>query len=74
MGIRKDLHIAGILEMTDVQERWIHVGLNNVITVYSLQSKEYGKAPAQNNVDDLFEAALPKQLEAAAKYRKCIEI
>jgi len=53
MGLRKDLHIAKILEIPDVRERW---------------TKIKGSAPTSSTVDELFADFVPMQLACLGKY------
>jgi len=53
MGLRKDLHIAKILEIPDVRERW---------------TKIKGSAPTATTVDELFADFVPMQLACLGKY------
>jgi len=53
MGLRKDLHIAKILEIPDVKKRWTEIK---------------GAAPTQADVDTLFVDFVPMQLACLAKY------
>ena len=53
MGLRKDLHIAQILEIPEVKERW---------------TEAKGQTPSQSDVDDLFADFVPMQLECLPEY------
>jgi len=53
MGLRKDLHIAQILDMPEVKARW---------------TKIKGAAPTQQDVDDIFADFVPMQLAVIPKY------
>jgi len=53
MGLRKDLHIAKILEIPEVRERW---------------TKTKGSAPTSTTVDELFADFVPMQLACLGKY------
>ena len=53
MGLRKDLHIAKILEIPDVRNRWI---------------ENRGTEPTQDDVDALFEDFVPMQIECLPQY------
>ena len=53
MGLRKDLHIAQILEIPEVRDRWTEIK---------------GNEPTQEDVDVLFEDFVPMQLECLPKY------
>lgn len=53
MGLRKDLHIAKILEMPDVIERW---------------TKVKGSPPTKTTVDEMFADFVPMQLACLGKY------
>jgi len=57
MGLRKDLHIAKILEIPAVKERW---------------TKIKGEAPTSATVDMLFADFVPMQLECLGKYTDLI--
>lgn len=57
MGLRKDLHIAAILEMPDVRERWIAVK---------------GREPAQSDVDEMYAFFKPRQCEVLGQYTDVI--
>ena len=48
MGIRKDLHIRAILDMTSVRERW---------------RQAHGRDPEDKDVDVLYKDFVPVQLE-----------
>ena len=54
MGLRKDLHIKSMLfDDTNVYRRW---------------SEKYGRAPEQQDVDNLFKDFVPMQLNCLEKY------
>ena len=53
MGLRKDLHIAKILEIPEVRERWTELR---------------GSEPTQDDVDMLFEDFIPMQIECLPEY------
>lgn len=53
MGLRKDLHIAEILKIPAVRDRW---------------SAEYGRAPIDSDVDNLFTDFVPMQLNCLRDY------
>jgi len=53
MGLRKDLHIAKILEIDDVRQRWIKIK---------------GHKPNQDTVNMLFKDFVPMQLEVLEQY------
>jgi len=53
MGLRKDLHIAKILEMPAVRERW---------------TKIKGSAPTASTVEEMFADFVPMQLECLGQY------
>ena len=53
MGLRKDLHIAKILEIPEVRERWTELR---------------GSEPTQDDVDMLFEDFVPMQIECLPEY------
>jgi len=53
MGLRKDLHIAQILEMPDVRKRW---------------TKAKGAEPTKADVDTIFADFVPMQVACLAKY------
>jgi len=53
MGLRKDLHIAKILEIPEVRERWTQVK---------------GSAPTSSDVDELFADFVPMQIACLGKY------
>lgn len=53
MGLRKDLHIAKILEIPDVKKRWIAAK---------------GADPTQADVDAMFADFVPSQVECLPKY------
>lgn len=53
MGLRKDLHIAKILEIPAVRDRWTEIK---------------GSAPTAATVDELFTDFVPMQLECLGKY------
>lgn len=57
MGLRKDLHIAQILEIPEVRQRWIDTK---------------GEAPSQSTVDALFADFVPMQCECLFKYTDLI--
>eukprot|EP00494_Astrolonche_serrata_P024921 UN25181 len=57
MGLRKDLHIAKIMEIPAVKERW---------------TKIKGSVPTQKDVDDLFKDFVPMQLACLEKYTTLI--
>ena len=57
MGLRKDLHIAKILEIPDVKKRWEALK---------------GYTPTSKDVDDLFKDFVPMQLECLSKYTTLI--
>jgi len=57
MGLRKDLHIAAILRIPEVRQRW-------------KQTK--GKEPTQGDVDMLFKDFVPMQIEVLPKYSSLI--
>jgi len=57
MGLRKDLHIAAILKIPEVRQRW-------------KQAK--GKEPTQADVDILFKDFVPMQIAVLPKYTKLI--
>ena len=57
MGIRKDLHIKTILELDDVRRRWTEV---------------HGKAPTQNDVDQMFADFVPMQLDVLRDYAQLL--
>jgi len=57
MGLRKDLHIAKILEIPEVQERW---------------RKIKGRPSTSQDVDDLFKDFVPMQLACLSKYTTLI--
>jgi len=53
MGLRKDLHIAKILEIPEVRKRWIKIK---------------GSEPTAETVDELFADFVPMQLACLGKY------
>ena len=53
MGLRKDLHIAKILEIPDVRNRWTEIR---------------GAEPTQDDVDALFKDFVPMQIECLPQY------
>tara|TARA_B100000427_G_scaffold326231_1_gene334494 strand:- start:16 stop:966 length:951 start_codon:yes stop_codon:yes gene_type:complete len=53
MGLRKDLHIAKILEIPSVRERW---------------TEFRGSEPTQDDVDMLFEDFVPMQIDCLPEY------
>ncbi len=53
MGLRKDLHIAKILEIPEVRERW---------------TETKGLEPTSQDVDDLFEDFVPMQIDCLPEY------
>ena len=57
MGLRKDLHIAKILEIPEVRQRWTEIK---------------GQEPTQDDVDDLFADFVPMQIECLPEYCKLI--
>jgi len=57
MGLRKDLHIAKILEIPAVKQRWIDIK---------------GETPSQATVDALFKDFVPMQCECLHKYTTLI--
>lgn len=57
MGLRKDLHIKTIIEMSSVRERWKQV---------------HGKYPDQTDVDAMYADFVPMQLEVLAQYSDLI--
>lgn len=57
MGLRKDLHIKALTEMSSVKEKW-----NSV----------YGRDPTQEDVDNMFEDFVPMQLECLPKYTELL--
>jgi len=58
MGLRKDLHIAEILEIPEVRQRWMDIK---------------GEEPTQATVDMLFKDFVPMQCECLNKYTGLIE-
>ncbi|KAF4735625.1 hypothetical protein FOZ63_025702 [Perkinsus olseni] len=58
MGLRKDLHIAKILEIPSVQERWQRIK---------------GRPSTQADVDAMFEAFVPMQCEVLPQYTTLID-
>ena len=58
MGLRKDLHIAQILENTDVKRDWI---------------AQFGRAPTKNDVTTLFADFVPMQLECLKQYSDLLQ-
>ena len=57
MGLRKDLHIAKILEIPTVRERWIKVK---------------GSEPTQKDVDEMFNDFVPMQIECLPEYTELL--
>ena len=57
MGLRKDLHIEAITQMDGVRERWGAI---------------HGGPPTQTDVQDLFEAFVPAQIEVLPDYANII--
>jgi len=57
MGLRKDLHIAKILEIPEVAERW---------------TQKKGRAPGHSDVVDLFADFVPMQLACLKQYATLI--
>ena len=57
MGLRKDLHIAKILEIPDVRNRWTEIR---------------GTEPTQDDVDALFEDFVPMQIECLPEYSELL--
>lgn len=53
MGLRKDLHIKALTEVPEIRERWKAV---------------HGKYPDQGDVDRMFAAFVPLQLDCLRKY------
>ena len=57
MGLRKDLHIKEITKIPEVKKRW---------------EQQYGRAPNDNDVDNMFKDFVPMQLNCLQKYSKLI--
>lgn len=57
MGLRKDMHIAKILEITEVRERW---------------TKAKEEVPTAKTVEKLFEDFVPMQMKVLGKYTTLI--
>jgi len=57
MGLRKDLHIKAITEIPEVRKRW---------------TEAHGKPPTQADVDAMFSAFVPLQLECLKQYTTLI--
>jgi len=53
MGLRKDLHIKALTEMSDIREEW---------------KSKHGKYPTQKDVDAMFKDFVPMQLKCLPNY------
>ncbi len=57
MGLRKDLHIAALMEVPEIRDRW---------------TKVYDAEPTQKDVDAVFADFVPMQLSCLSRYTKLL--
>lgn len=57
MGLRKDLHIAALMEVPEIRDRW---------------TKIYDAEPSQKDVDAVFADFVPMQLSCLSRYTKLL--
>ena len=57
MGLRKDLHIAALMEVPEIRDRW---------------TKVYDAEPTQKDVDAVFGDFVPMQLSCLSRYTKLL--
>ncbi len=57
MGLRKDLHIAALMEVPEIRDRW---------------TKVYDVEPSQKDVDAVFADFVPMQLSCLSRYTKLL--